>query len=66
MRWKQAGRRIADSYVFILDGFQGDQDYMAKVFRLNRGSLIYPYICLMFDSFEAVTDTPKCATYARP
>ena len=35
-RWEKAGSRIAGPYTFVLDGIQGDQDFVAALFSLKR------------------------------
>jgi hypothetical protein len=34
-----AGTLIAGGWKFVLDGFQGDQDFIAALFSLNRISI---------------------------
>ena len=35
-RWEKAGSRLAGPYTFVLDGIQGDQDFVAALFSLKR------------------------------
>lgn len=35
-RWKKAGSRLAGPYTFVLDGIQGDADFIAAMFNLKR------------------------------
>ena len=35
-RWNKAGSRLAGPYTFILDGIQGDADFIAAMFNLKR------------------------------
>ena len=39
LRASKAGKRIAGPYTAILDGFEGDQDFMRLIFLLTRGML---------------------------
>ena len=35
-RWLRAGSRLCGPYTFALDGIQGDADFVAALFQLNR------------------------------
>lgn len=40
-RWKMAGRQIASQYRAVLEGIQGDQDFIRILFQPNR--LLIPF-----------------------
>ena len=35
-RWRKAGSRLSGRFNYVLDGVQGDADFIAAVFSLNR------------------------------
>lgn len=49
-RWEKAGTRLAGPFTFVLDGVQGDADFVAAMFGLQRAMTTMVSFYLGFSS----------------
>ena len=62
-RWEKAGSPLAGPFTFVLDGIQGDQDFVASLFSLKRtpADTSLPILRYFFGGQPEIMDLAKNA-----